>query len=257
MTGSGESSVISFHRLHYGKLAEGQDRRVTSAAGYAITRRSAGLDPAWDSWLSPPRLAELRRFEPDAIDIDARASGCFLARTVGEGVVFMRARFRPEDGERGAGRLHQQAAMWLGALDDWKSSPAACLAIAAHELRALPDLVSETEGARLNEAPLRWRAAQPDPEAVRRVIGRAPWALPMMETLLDGAERGGQAVCEFGAHDFATEAEFLSAVGFVLQMLPPTFPRWRDISIVSGLATPLQGLCLRYTPSWRHALAAA
>jgi len=257
MAGSGETSVIAFHRLHYGKLAEGEDGRVTTAAGYAITRRSAGLDPAWDSFLSPPRLAELRRFEPDAIDIDARAAGCFLARTVGEGVVFMRARFRPEDGERGAGRLHQQAAMWLGGLDLWKNSPAACLSIVAHELRALPDLVNETEESRLTEAPLRWRAARPDPESVRRVIGRAAWAVPMMETLLDGAERGGQAVCEFGAHDFASEAEFLSAVGFTLQMLPPTYPRWRDISVVSGLTTPLHGLCLRYTPSWRQAQAAA
>jgi hypothetical protein len=257
MTASGETSVISFHRLHYGKLAEGEDRRVTTAGGYAITRRSAGLDPGWDSWLSPPRLADLRRFEPDAIDIDARAAGCFLARTVGEGVVFMRARFRPEDGEHGAGRLHQQAAMWLGALDLWKSSPAACLAIVAHELKALPDLVAEPEESRLGEAPLRWRAARPDPESVGRIVARAPWAVPMMETLLDGAERGGQAVCEFGAHDFATEAEFLSAVGFALQMLPRSFPRWGDISIVSGLATPLQGLCLRYTPSWRQAQAAA
>lgn len=252
-----KTSVISIHRLHYGKLAEGEDRRVTASAGYAITRRSAGLDPAWDSYLSPPRLAGLRRFEPDAIDIDARASGCFLARAVGAGVVFMRARFRPEDGERGAGRLHQQAAMWLGALDDWKSNPAACLAIVAHELRAQPDLAGEAEAARLNETPLRWRAARPDPNAVRQLIGRAPWAVPMMEALLDGAESRRQVVCEFGAHDFATEAAFLSAVGFALQMLPENFPAWPDISIVSGLSTPLQGLCLRYTPSWSRAQAAA
>ncbi|MGJ0508774.1 MAG: hypothetical protein ACR652_16935 [Methylocystis sp.] len=257
MTAGDEASVISFHRLHYGKLAAGEDRRVTPSSGYAITRRSAGLDPAWDNFLSPPRLAGLRRFEPDAIDIDARAAGCFLARTVGEGVVFMRARFRPEDGERGAGRLHQQAAMWLCGLDAWTRNPAACLSIAAHELHATPDLVSEAEAARMNDAPLRWRAARPDPEAVRRVVGRARWAVPMMETLLDGVEWGRQTVCEFGAHDFATEAEFLSAVGFALQMLPQNFPSWRDISIVSGLATPLQGLCLRYTPSWSRAQAAA
>lgn len=252
----GETDVISFHRLHYGKLAEGLDRRVTASAGYAITRRSAGLDPAWDSFLSPPRLAGLRRFEPDSIDIDARAAGCFLARPVGAGVVFMRARFRPEDGENGAGRLHQQAAIWLGALDDWKQNPAACLSIAARELRALPDLAQEAEAARLGEAPLRWRAARPDPQAVRQIIGRAPWALPMMEALLDAGESGRQAVCEFGAHDFASEATFLSAAGLALQMLPVNFPAWSEISVVSGLATPLQGLCLRYTPSWSRAQAA-
>jgi hypothetical protein len=252
----GETSVISFHRLHYGKLAEGEDRRVTASAGYAITRRSAGLDPAWDSWLSPPRLTELRRFEPDAIDIDARGAGCFVARTVGKGVVFMRARFRPEDGERGAGRLHQQAAMWLGGLDVWRNNPAACLSIAANELCAQPDLAGEAESDRLNEAPLRWRAARPDPAAVRQIIDRAPWAVPMMEALLDAAESGRQAVCEFGAHDFASEASFLSAVGFALQILPADFPAWPRISVVSGLSTPLQGLCLRYTPSWSRAKAA-
>lgn len=257
MTAGDETSVISFHRLHYGKLAEGADGRVPPAAGYAITRRSAGLDPAWDPFLSPLRLMELRRFETDAIDIDARAAGCLVARVVGECAIFMRARFRPEDGESGAGRLHQQAAIWVGALSAWRANPAACLSVAAHELRARPDLASEPESIRLNDMPLRWRVSRPDTEAVRRVLGRAPWAIPMMETLLDGADRGGDAVCDFGAHDFSSEADFLSAVGFALQILPPAFSRWRDISIVSGLTTPVRGLCLRYVPSWNRRRAAA
>lgn len=252
-----ETSILCFHRLHYGKLAEGEDRRVPASAGYAITRRSRGLDPAWDPFLSPLRLTELRRFEPDAIDIDARGSGCLIARAIGAGVAFMRARFRPEDGERGVGRLHQQAAIWLGALDDWRRHPAACLSIASRELRALPDLVGENESARMSEPPLRWRAPTPDAASVRRLLERAPWAIPMMETLLDGAENGGEAVCDFGAHDLAREEDFLSAVGLALQALPPSYPRWSDIAIVSGLATPIGGLCLRYVPSWSRARAAA
>jgi hypothetical protein len=79
----------------------------------------------------------------------------------------------------------------------------------------------------------------------------------MLETLLDGAETGGDALRDFGAHDFANEAAFLSAVGFVLEMLPPAYPRWRDINVVSGLSIPLPGLCLRYAPSWGRAQAAA
>ncbi len=252
-----ETSVLSFHRLHYGKLAEGAERRVPASAGYAITRRSQGLDPAWDPFLSPLRLTELRRFEPDAIDIDARADGCLVARAVGPCMTYMRARFRPEDGEEGVGRLHQQSAIWLGGLDDWVRHPAACLSLAARELKAAPDLASESEAARLNESPLRWRVSRPDPQGVRRIVERAPWAEPMIETLLEGADSGADCLCEFGAHDFVREADFLSAVGFALQLLPPAYPRWRDISVVSGLATPVRGLCLRYVPSWSRAKAAA
>ncbi|WP_457795836.1 hypothetical protein [Methylocystis sp. S23] len=252
-----ESSIISFHRLHYGKLGEGEERRVPASAGYAVTRRSRGLGQEWDPYLSPLRLMGLRRFEPDAIDIDARAAGCLVARAVGDSMVFMRARFRPEDGERGFGRLHQQAAIWVGAGETFRGSPAAIFSVAAQELRALPDLADESEAARLNDAPLRWRVARPDPEGVRRVVERAAWAVPMLELLLDGADTGEDALRDFGAHDFASEASFLAAVGLTLQILPQAYPRWRDISVVSGLSHPLPGLCLRYVPSWGRARAAA
>jgi len=257
MAAGDESSTISFYRLHYGKLGEGEERRVPASAGYAITRRSRGLGKEWDPYLSPLRLMGLRRFEPDAIDIDARTGGCFVARAVGDSIVFMRARFRPEDGERGFGRLHQQAAIWVGVENAFRRNPAACLSIAGRELRAFPDLAEEDEAARLSDPPLRWRAPLPDPNGVRRLVERAPWAVPMLELLLDGAETGEDALRDFGAHDFASEAEFLAAVGLTLQMLPPAYPRWRDVSVVSGLAHPLPGLCLRYVPSWGRAREAA
>lgn len=250
-------AIVTFHRLHYGKLAEGAERRVPASAGYAVTRRSAGLDPAWDPYLSPLRLTGLRRFEPDAIDIEARGAGCLVMRVVGESVIFMRARFRPEDGERGGGRLHQQSAIWVGSFVAFCSDPAGCLSIVAHDLRALPDLASESESARLSEAPMQWRVSRPEPGAMRRVVERAPWALAMLETLLDGADSGADACLDFSARDFASEEAFLGAVGCVLELLPPAYPRWRDISIVSGLANPLPGLCLRYSPSWGRARAAA
>jgi hypothetical protein len=252
-----ESSIISFHRMHYGKLGEGDERRIPASAGYAVTRRSQGLGQEWDAYLSPLRLTGLRRFEPDAIDIDARAAGCLVARSVGDSIVLMRARFRPEDGERGFGRLHQQAAIWVGSMDSFRRHPAASFAVAAQELRAFPDLALEPEAARLNESPLSWRVARLDPEGVRHAVERSDWAVPMLELLLDGAETGADAARDFGAHDFESEAAFLAAVGLTLQMLPRAFPRWRDISVVSGLAHPLPGLCLRYVPSWGRARAAA
>lgn len=254
---SGGDEIITFHRLHYGKLGEGDERRVPASAGYAVTRRSAGLDRAWDPYLSPLRLAGLRRFEPDAIALGARSAGCLIARAVGDSIIFMRARFRPEDGERGDGRLHQQSAILVGAFEAFRRNPAGCLSIAAHDLRALPDLASEDAAARLNEPPLRWRVSRPDPQDVRRVVEQAPWALPMLETLLDGAESGADACRDFGAPDFADEGAFLAGVGLVLELLPPAYPRWRDVSVVSGLANPLPGLCLRYIPSSGQAQAAA
>lgn len=255
--GGAEPAVISFLRLHYGKLAEGEERRIPASAGYAVTRRSAGLDPAFEPSLSPPRLMGLRRFEPDDVDLDARGEGCFVARALGESVIFMRARFRPEDGEGGYGRLHQQSAIWVGDLTCWRRLPAACLLVAAGELRAVPDLVDEHERSRLSEAPLRWRASQPAAETLLPLLERAPWAHAMLEMLLDGAETWDDALLDFGAHDFASEAEFLSAAGSVLQVLPPAYPRWREISVVSGLANALPGLCIRYVPSWGRAARAA
>jgi hypothetical protein len=255
--GGDDNRVISFHRLHYGKLAEGQERRVPPSAGYAVTRRTRGLDPAYEPFLSPPPLMGLRRFEPDAIDIDARGAGCFVARTLGESVVLMRARFRPEDGEGGFGRLHQQSAIWLGSYDAWRRDPAACLAIASRELRALPDLAGEDPAARLNDAPLRWRVAPPDIEATRQIVERAAWAPTILEMLLDNAHSADDALLDFGVHDFASEEAFLAAMGLALQYLPRAYPRWRDIGVVSGLANVLPGLCLRYVPSWGRSRAAA
>lgn len=252
-----EDCLISFDRLHYGKLAEGDAGRVPAFAGYEITRRSAGLDPRTEQLLSPLRVAGLRRLEPEVIDADARGPGCFVARVSGENVIFMRARFRPEDGEGGAGRLHQQSAIWVGSFENWRRNPAGCLAIAARELRAEPDHADENERARLNDAPLRWRVEAPSPTGVRHVVERAPWAHAMLNLFADGAQTGDDALLDFGPKDFVTERDFLAAVGYVLQFLPRGYPRWHDISVVSGLTHPLPGLCVRYLPSWSAARVAA
>ncbi|PPD45139.1 MAG: hypothetical protein CTY15_04975 [Methylocystis sp.] len=249
--------LISFDRLHYGKLAAGEGGRVPAYAGYEVTRRSQGIDPQTERLLSPLRVAGLRRFEPDAIDIDSRGAGCFIARATAGNIILMRTRFRPEDGEGGAGRLHQQSAIWVGSFESWRRNPAACLAVAAQELRADPDHALERDALRLNDAPLRWRVAQPDCAAVARIVERAPWAHAMLRLLVEEAESGADSLLDFGAADFPTEREFLAAVGFALQFLPTAYPRWAEISVASGFAQSLPGLCLRYSPSWRQARAAA
>lgn len=249
--------LIAFDRLHYGKLAEGEAGRVPVAAGYEVTRRSSGLDAETERLLSPLRIAGLRRFEPEAIDLEARGTGCFIARVCGDNVVFMRARFRPEDGEGGHGRLHQQSAIWVGAFETWRGNPAGCLAVAARELRAEPDRIDECGDARLCDRPLRWRISAPDPAGVRGVVERAPWAFAMLQLFADGALTGDDALLDFGPGDFATEGDFLAAVGFALQFLPRGYPRWREISVASGLTHPLPGLCLRYRPSRREGRKAA
>ena len=256
--GEADMAEISFQRLHYGKLVSGRAPHAPARSGYGITRRTGGLDPISDPLLTPPRVLGLRRFEPDSIDMEARARGCFVARPAGDGVAaFLRARFRPEDGEGGHGRLHQQSATWVVSFPQWRRYPAACLALAASELRASPDLAEEPEATRFGGPPLRWRVARADEAAVRRLLAEQSWAGALLEFLARGAETGADAALDFGADDFSRESEFLSAVGLALQFLPESYPRWRDLCVSSGLTHELSGVCVRYLPSQRAARAAA
>lgn len=256
--GETDTAEISFQRLHYGKLVSGRGPHAPARSGYGITRRTSGLDPAADPQLTPPRVLGLRRFDPDSVDAEARARGCFVARPTGDGAMaFLRARFRPEDGEGGHGRLHQQSATWVASFEQWRRYPAACLALAGSELRASPDLAEEAEATRFGGPALRWRVARADDAAVRRLLADQPWASAMLEFLARGAETGVEDVLNFGADDFSRESEFLAAVGLALQFLPESYPRWRDLCVASGLTHALGGVCMRYLPSLRAARVAA
>jgi hypothetical protein len=75
----------------------------------------------------------------------------------------------------------------------------------------------------------------------------------ILELLADGMEAGGDWALTFGEGDeFASESEFLAAAGLALAALPESFPRWRDISVVSGLRHAPSGLCIRFLPSHRE-----
>lgn len=241
---------IDVRRLHYGKLVDQRTGAVPAQSGYGVTRRSRHLDPSLDGHLSPARLIGRRRFEPGAVETPARRAGCFLARTTaGDATALMRARFRPEDGEGGGARRYQQSSVWVVAFDDWKRHPAACLAIAAGHLSADPDTTGAPSSERFNEAPTRWRFHSFEAERARDLVLRAPWGGAMLEFFLAAAGSDAAMCLSFGRQDFATEKAFLTAAGFALQALPHSYPRWRDVSVASGLAHAAPGVCLRYSPA--------
>ena len=237
---------IAFRRLHYGKLVD-EAGVVPPSEGYRITRRSLDLDPELDGRLSPARLIGRRRFEHDSVEAPARGLGCFVARMASaDALAMLRARFRPEDGESGGARLHHQSSVWVAAAEDWRRFPAACLSIAARQLRADPDPVDEAETARLAEAPTRWRFRRITPDQAGSVLARAPWGRAILEHFAAAAEFDDDAPLTFGLSDFGCENDFLAAIGFALQSLPMSYPRWGEISVVCGLDRPLPGVCLSY-----------
>lgn len=255
---SGDEAEFSIERLNYGKLAIDDDLRIPSTEGYGVTRRSRGLDPARDRALLPPRLLDVRRFDPDLLDEKSHAKGCLLARVAPDWpagsappVTLMRARFRPEDGEERRGRLYQQSAIWVAEFESWRRRPAALLALADAELEARPDLLRESEAARLGAEPLR-RPIASLVERARQTPVSFTGAARLLEALIDAAYAESELLLTFGEDDeFANESEFLAATGLALQVLPEDFPRWRDVSVLSGLRHSLPGLCIRYLPSWR------
>ena len=238
---------IAFRRLHYGKLADAVTGVVPPSEGYRVTRRSMDLDPQLEGRLSPARLIGRRRFELDAVAPPARGLGCFVARMASaDAMAMLRARFRPEDGENGGARLHHQSSVWVAAAEDWRRFPAVCLSIAARQLRADPDPVDEAETTRLAEAPTRWRFRRITPDQAGSVLARASWGRAILEHFTTALESNDDAPLTFGSGDFASENDFLAAIGFALQYLPASYPRWNEISVVCGLEHPLPGVCLRY-----------
>jgi len=250
----GGPAEIVLERLHYGKLAAGADLSIPADEGYCVTRRSSGLDPAFDSALSPARLIGARRLNRDLVDPAAEARGFLLARSApnwpGAGqppLALLRARFRHEDGEQGQGRLYQQSAVWLADFTCWRSSPDALLLLAGAELEALPDLAQESAAARLACPPLRRPLPAPRPAPPGGVA-------ILLDVLLAHARAEDGCLVTFGAGcDFRSEEEFIAAVGEALRLLPRDYPRWRDIVILSGLRHRIPGLCLRFLPSYRGA----
>jgi hypothetical protein len=247
---------ISVEQLNYGKLAVADSLRIPSSEGFGVTRRSRGLDESQDNALLPLRLMNVRRLECGLIDEKLISRGGLLVRTAPgwDGpspvpIAMMRARFRPEDGEKGEGRLYQQTATWAVDFETWRRHPAALLGLAGAELQAQPDVVHESAAARFECEPLCWRIVD---------YGRTPsleqMALPgvlrMLSMFMAAAGDARHCSMTFGeGGEFEGEAEFLIAAGVALQLLPEAYSRWRDISVVSGLRCDLPGLVIRYLPS--------
>ncbi len=249
----GRPAEIVLERLHYGKLAAGADLSIPADEGYGVTRRSLGLDPAFDGALSPPRLIGTRRLNRDLVDEAARRRGFLLARAApdwpGEGeppLALLRARFRHEDGDNGQGRLYQQSAVWLADFACWRRHPDALLLLAGADLEAHPDLAGESAAARLACPPLTRRLP-----ALPKLAAPGGAAI-LLDVLSRHARTEDGCLVTFGAGcDFKNETEFLAAVGAALRQLPKDYPRWRDIVVLCGLRQRIPGLCLRFLPSYR------
>jgi hypothetical protein len=241
---------IEIEHLNYGKLTVGDNRRVPSSEGYGVTRCSRGLAQFQDGSFLPARLLDIKKFERELIDEQARKEGGLFLRTSAghDKAAIMRARFRAEDGEDGTGRPYLQSTVWVLSTDDWAKDPADILAEAAKSLRATPDLQSEAAGERMRAEPFRRDIVpqyQPDAPlsgAARKIIGTL--LLPTMQQ-----EDDEDRQIFFGNGDFAGEAEFLAAVGQALARIGPTFARWNEICVASGLHHEAKGLFIRYVPS--------
>jgi hypothetical protein len=251
---AGADGAIDIHieRLNYGKLAEGEERRIPSSEGYGVTRRSRGLDPRLDRAFLPPTLMSVARVGQELIDAQLQRRGALIVRAAplwdddAPPLVMLRARFRSEEGEGREGRLYQQSSVWAADFDLWRRFPATLLALAEHGLDAEPDLVGDSAASRFFSDPLRLRA-----KPYKGACASQESVGVMLDVLAKGAKSSEDCVVTFGEGcDFANEAAFLATVGLALQSLPPSYPRWRDVSVLSGLRQSLPGLCLRFLPSY-------
>ena len=239
--------MVEIEHLHYGKLVSGEEGRVPSSEDHGVTRRSRGLHASDDHAVRLPALLDVKRFDNELIDPGVNKRGILLVRTLQPRlkgvpeVVLVRARLRPEDGDGGHSRLHQQAAIWFVEWNDWREHPSGILR-AASELRAIPDRIDDPKPRfdvdRLQFPFQRWE-------------GRMPATLsPGLKKILNLLLTADSArSISFGVDDFATEAEFLLTVGEALELLPGNYGRWDEISIASGLRHERDGLYIRYLPS--------
>ena len=238
--------MVEIEHLHYGKPVSGEEGRVPSSESHGVTRRSRGLHASDDHAVRLPALLDVKRFDNELIDPGVNKRGILLVRTLQPRlkgvpeVVLVRARLRPEDGDGGHSRLHQQAAIWFVEWNDWREHPSGILR-AASELRAIPDRIDDPK--RFDVDPL--------PFSFQRWEGRMPATLsPGLKKILNlllTADRTRSI--SFGIDDFATESEFLLTVGEALELLPGNYGRWHEISIASGLRHERDGLYIRYLPS--------
>jgi hypothetical protein len=249
---------MEIEHLRYGKLVTSDDGRVPNSEGYGVTSRSSGLDATDDEELRLAKLFEVKRFESDLVDPAHAASGILLVRyrppagRPSREVVFVRARLRSEYGEGAAGRLYQQATIWVVRESDWQHYPAVLLEHAAEKLRAIPDRIDIPRAERFD--------LEPERIATSEVSGKSlddlsPGSLRILDAILpvDGIVRPDAPEVPrgiiFGSESYASEAEFLRAVGDALQMLPEEFEGWHDIVIAAGLRRAVWNTCIRYLGS--------
>src|SRR5947199_10304944 len=93
---------VRVEELHYGKLVAAEGGHVPMGEGYTTTYLSEGL--RHPDRVLPTKLFEGALLQPDHIEEPFRRHGALFFRLVGETLVAMRARYRPEGGEERPGR---------------------------------------------------------------------------------------------------------------------------------------------------------
>ena len=253
----GGSVVIEVEHLNFGKLVDSQDGLIRAPDALGVTRRSRGLVAERDGELRLSALLDVQIFSTSLIDPVMEGKGVLLVRTLPRTptdkfarTVIVRARFRQDTGAGADRRPHQQASIWVLSNPVWRECAASILA-RAETLEAIPDRADEPRSDRFDAPAERVELLPPED------VGKHRKSEPVMR-ILDAVlpksfgERGGDHDVVFGrdAAGFATEAQFLAAVGCALHALPEDFARWDDICIGSGLRNSRpEILIIRYLPS--------
>lgn len=135
-------NVHEAEELHYGKVVTSRMGHIEKNANYKITAYSFGLgDPGT---LIPRKIFAGVAVDTDDIEPAMRDRGALVFRGIAGGLVAMRLRFRPEDGEDGSARAFMIAnTLFLPDALEWTDVPVGFFTWCERNLIVEPTVVGE------------------------------------------------------------------------------------------------------------------
>jgi hypothetical protein len=237
--------AFSAEHLTFGKLVEDHAGAIARAAESEVTSASTGLDRWVRPTLSPQFLTNPEPWEPSDLCANSRLRGALLVRPVqlaASGPFHMaaaRIRYRPEAGERMAGRVTAQSSARIFGLVDWLRNAAFVADQILPALEARPDLARRRAHERLFEPPLAFRP---------RLLTDTPVSsVPSGVWLIIDALAEGRS-CHLGTETFGSEAAFLQGMARVFDLLDETAPHGLTISWTAGYRPPDPRYAVQYFP---------
>ena len=214
---------------------------VPGSEGFDITRRSTGLkvDKIFDLGIS--KILD-RRFSPNMMSDYGSDVGVLAIRVFADGSVgAVRARFRPEAGDGGQGRVYQQSSSWKIPREFWTRHAGLVLNRLA-QLRAVPDLVTEDDRKLASDEPHVFNAPE---HVVFTYESLSPDEKYLADVLL--TPRTGTAVIPTGR--FESEETFLRAFGAAYETVQRMNPeRVTDLRLAIGVADALGPEWIQFSP---------